>query len=68
MSETDVRLGKAVHRVLCPVTYSRGKWSYREELRDVKVLAVSGAWAMVRRPRAVPYVAPIAELRYSHNG
>lgn len=32
------------------------------EHRDVVVLAVAGVWAMVRRPRCMPYVVAVREL------
>ena len=34
------------------------------EDRDVVLLAVVQCWAMVRRPKAMPYVCHIAELRH----
>lgn len=55
---------KAVHRLRVPERFELHKWIYREEIRDVTVLAIVDGWAMVRRPRAVPYVAPLKELEF----
>jgi hypothetical protein len=58
-----MKVGKrAIHHVRTPVSYSNRKWIYAEEDRHVVVLAISGQWAMVRRPRAMPYVARVSEL------
>ena len=53
---------KAVHRLLIPERFDSRKWIYREEIRDVIVMAIIGEWAMVRRPRCVPYTAPKKEI------
>lgn len=51
-----------VHRCVTPDRFTGGKWTYRTEDRDVVVMAISGKWAMVRRPRCVPYVCEVKEL------
>ncbi len=53
---------RVIHHVKTPSAYRNGVWTYSEEDRAVIVLAVSGGWAMVRRPRCVPYVARVSEL------
>jgi hypothetical protein len=62
MNINDPSKGKATHNkpvlVLDPL-----KGFVREtERRQVRILAVAEGYAMVRRPRAVPYVCPIKEL------
>lgn len=53
---------KAIHKTKS-LDFSRN-WDlvYRDILTKVTVLAISGNWAMVRRPRSVPYVCPLKEL------
>lgn len=52
---------KAIHRC-ARLIVKDGRWVRSEEDRDVIVMAIGGRYAMVRRPRAVPYVAPLKEL------
>lgn len=51
-----------VHRKPMRDLAKGGGWHDWIDERDVILLAVSGPWAMVRRPRAAPYVAPVKEL------
>lgn len=44
------------------VRVERGKFVPYIDKRDVVILAVSGKWAMVRRPGAVPYVAALDQI------
>jgi len=39
-------------------------WTYKTDRREVVLMAVSKSWAMVRRPRAVPYVCQLKELEF----
>lgn len=55
---------KAVHLHSEPFRYDGKQWHYRTESRNVVVLSVVGVWAMVRRPRCVPYVCHKKELIY----
>lgn len=60
----ELRIGKhCVHRASNPVNLVNGKWQYKVEMRDVILMARSGTWAMVRRPRCAPYVCLIRELQ-----
>ena len=52
---------RATHRYVQPII-ENGKWSRRFDDRDVVVMAVAGRYAMVRLPRAMPYVASISEM------
>jgi hypothetical protein len=51
-----------VHRKISPHSFSAGKWTYDTEDRDVILMCVVGAWAMVRRPKCAPYVCYASEL------
>lgn len=51
-----------IHRISLAQSYAGGKWTYATEDRDVILMAVSGAYAMVRRPSCMPYVAPVREI------
>lgn len=54
---------KCTHVVRTPLYYAgKGPREYSTERREVTLLAVAGAWAMVRRPGAMPYVAAVREL------
>lgn len=50
-----------VHRVFSPRPLT-GEWNRDYENRDVVLMAVSGAWAMVRRPGCIPYTVMVKEL------
>jgi len=52
--------GKALHKV--PALYLLGRSVRPLEIREINVMAVSGIYAMVRRPRCMPYVAPRNQL------
>lgn len=39
-------------------------WTHETEHRDVRVLAVVGIWAMVRRPGCAPYVCETKHLKF----
>lgn len=59
----ELKIGKKyVQTVVNPDKFIAGKWTYVTEYRDVSLLAVAGIWAMVRRPRAVPYVCQTKDL------
>lgn len=58
-----MRARKMTHVVKCPKSFNaRFGWSYETERRNVTVLAISGRYAMVRRPGYAPYVCPVKEL------
>ena len=44
------------------VRISAGELSWEEERRNITVLAISGAWAMVQSPGKMPYVCLVHEL------
>jgi hypothetical protein len=52
---------RCIHRAPTQVLKD-GQWEYRTEDRLVVLMAISGKWAMVRRPRAAPYACPANEL------
>lgn len=54
---------RVTHRAVTPETYRDGKWIDKTEDREVRLLAVVQGWAMVRRPKCMPYVCHIDELR-----
>lgn len=51
-----------VHRSKTPHSFIGDKLEYKTEDRDVILMALSGKWAMVRRPRCSPYVTKVDEL------
>lgn len=51
-----------VHRKTSQRSYQNGKWEYETEERDVILMALSGKWAMVRRPKCMPYTVYVKEL------
>lgn len=53
---------KAIHKTKVSSEHPEAIVLSWKELREVTVLAVSGKWAMVRRPRSVPYICPLKEL------
>jgi len=56
-------VGKHVSHIhAAPETHHNGKWTYSIERRNVVLLALSGKWAMVRRPGCMPYVCEVKEL------
>ena len=57
-----MRAQRMIHRVSTPVSCDGKKWKYETEDRDVVVLAIVGKYAMVRRPRCLPYVADVKDL------
>lgn len=50
------------HTIQHPKIFIAGKWIYETEKREVILMAVSGKYAMVRRPRCVPYVCSTKDL------
>lgn len=54
---------RVIHRAVTPELTSTGRWKDLTEDRVVVLLAVAKCWAMVRRPRAMPYVCHVKELR-----
>jgi len=60
---------KMIHRSQRLIGFKNNKPDYVTDEWEVKVMAVSEGYAMVRRKGAMPYVAPIKELhegRVSH--
>lgn len=59
----EIKVGKrCIHRIAVPTVFRRNEWEYDVQMRDVKVLAISGVWAMVRLKGCAPYVASVKEL------
>jgi hypothetical protein len=55
---------RVIHVCESPVAFVQSKWTYATERREVILMAVSKSWAMVRRPKAVPYVCQVRELEF----
>jgi hypothetical protein len=53
---------RCVHVATNPKAFKAGKWEYETDRREVVLMAVSGKFAMVRRPRCGPYVCSVKEL------
>lgn len=67
LSNEKSAIGKMViHRVTRPDTFVAGKWTNKTEDRKVRLLTIWKCWAMVRRPRCMPYVCHVDELITSH--
>jgi hypothetical protein len=55
---------KAIYHLKLPKSYTRQTgWTYHEEDFEVVLMATSGKWAMVRRPRCIPFCCEIKELK-----
>jgi hypothetical protein len=52
---------KCIHKAKVSIVVN-GKWGERIDERHVILLAIAGKWAMVKFPRAMPYVAPLREI------
>lgn len=64
-SSTDLNryIGKHItHHSITPEKFVKGKWFYKTEDRDIILMGVVGKWAMIRRPKACPYVVEVKEL------
>lgn len=59
---TEKMLGKMVIHHACKVDIKDGKMVSGTDRRIVKLMAVSGVYAMVRRPRCIPYVAELKDI------
>ena len=53
---------RVVHVAVSPHSFDGKRWTHKVERRDVRLMAVSDGWAMVRRPGCVPYVCRAKEL------
>ena len=53
---------KMIHIHTEPVVFKNRRWTYHHEEWVVEVLAIVGAWAMVRREKCVPFVVPKTTL------
>lgn len=51
-----------VHRKISPRLKPGCGWMKETEDRDVVLMALVGAWAMVRRPKCAPYICFASEL------
>ena len=51
-----------IHTILEPIGSRGGKWTYRQDQREVEVMATAKGYAMVRRPGCMPYVAFLNDL------
>ena len=59
----NLKIGKRyTHRHSTPFALTRAGWTYKDDLRDVLLMAISGKYTMVRRRHAMPYVCPVNEL------
>jgi phage host-nuclease inhibitor protein Gam len=61
-SKQAIQKGPAIHHSPIAVWQKTGKIQFEIESLSVKVMAVDGIWAMVRRPGCAPYVCHIKEL------
>lgn len=55
MKKKAIHHGKVGH-------IENGKVVWKPDRRDVEVMAISGKWAMVRRPACMPYTCLASEL------
>lgn len=58
-------IGKHVsHIAKTPVSfnYKTKKWTHSIEIRDVILMAFANGYAMVRRPKCLPYVCDVKDL------
>ena len=46
-----------------PATFLEGKWVYETNEFTVRIMATAEGYAMVRRPRGMPFVVQEKELR-----
>lgn len=61
---------KMIHRRKSPTVFRDGAWVMVDEIRRVRLLAISGPWAMVKRTtfgmtpafNLIPYVCYLKEL------
>ena len=60
----SAKIGKRViHRAVThELSEVGGKWITKPDRRNVTLMAIVKCWAMVRRPRAMPYVYHISEI------
>lgn len=61
-----LKVGTKLTRVLTlPVAFKDGKWTYKTERFEVRLMAISGNYAMVRTTEfrgVMPFVANVKEL------
>lgn len=55
-------VGKTVIHKAPIVEVKGGKFVDSVDRREVRLMATSGIYAMVRRPKGMPYVAPLREI------
>lgn len=53
----------AIHTRQVPVAFKGGIWLYETQEFEVRVMARADGYAMVRRPRAMPFVCQEDSLR-----
>lgn len=70
-AKTNMKPKKAIHRfpmqemIPGPRVVGRDKiWRTIIDVREVEVLAVAKGYAMVRRPKCIPYVCPAREILF----
>jgi len=57
------KVGKKCHHVvISPSNRPCSRGIMEVDCREVTLMAVSGKWAMVRRPRCAPYVTQLVQL------
>ena len=63
IANTQFIAGKRYTQTLMnPKTFKNERWTYEVEKRDVIVMAISGKYAMVRRPKYYPYICKLKDL------
>jgi hypothetical protein len=53
---------KVIYVTETPVSFKNGIWENETVQFDVRVMAVAEGYAMVRRPRCMPFVCSIKDL------
>jgi len=55
--------GKAIRTYTYPKSFNGKKWTDETEEFEVVVMAIADGYAMARRPRCMPFVCSVKELR-----
>ena len=56
-------MGKAIYLLRAPSSFHDGKWYYKTEEIEVRIMAMAEGWAIVRRKGSMPFVCKITDLR-----
>ena len=54
---------QVIYQKRWPVSYDGKRWHERAEDIPVRILAIAGNWAMVRRPGCMPFCVMVKELK-----